>query len=252
VTPSDAIVVVPEGCAELIGPCWEYNPWFAGTDLLLMTSVFSNGQLSLSDGRRSFSARPYLGYEDATGAGMRGRIWVMGHEPEILVYSTTTTTSYRTEAELSLGSFDLDLYKRFRFAHSSVALGGGVKFASFELERPSPVGQWNQEVDGDGVSAFAEVRHVTCVTPVSEWVVIFKARAAALAGQSEGWLDDELRYRVDTTILTFEAGFGTEYVRHFKHHDFVANFMAESNYWDMSDLGSAMFNGASIRLGFQW
>jgi hypothetical protein len=252
IPPSDSIVVVPEGCAELIGPCREYNPWFAGTDLLILSTTFSNSQFTLDDKRGSFSVRPYLGYEDAMGSGIRGRIWGMSHEPELLVYASGLTPTYSTTADLSAGSFDLDFYKRFRFVRSSIAVGGGLRTTTFDIERTIPAGELKQEVDAGGVSVFADVRHVLNYTPVSEWAWVFRTRAGALSGQSEGLLDDELDYRVDSTVFTLEAAFGTEYVRHFQHHDFVANFMAESNYWDMSDLGSATFNGLSIRLGFQW
>ncbi len=78
----------------------------------------------------------------------------------------------------------------------------------------------------------------------------------ALAGESEAFAggdnEDDLVYRVDGTMLTLEAAFGIEYLRHFKHHDLIASFLAESNYWDTTVLGPVAFNGASIQVGFQW
>lgn len=250
------MVVVPEGCADCIAPeYWEFNPWYGGAEIMLMAINYTDS-LATTDSDRTFvTARPYLGYEDPFGTGIRGRFWAMSHDVNMLSTNPAFGAAGNPNVyEFEAGSFDLDLYKRFRFERSSLAVGGGLKIAHFGLEAPTlnPFITVSQDVDASGVSIFAELRHVVGASPNSEWAWVFRTRAGALAGTTEGRINNQLAYRADSPMFTFEAAFGTEYLRHYKHHDFVLNFMAESNYWNSEALDSVAFNGASFKVGFQW
>jgi hypothetical protein len=257
------IYVSPDGCADCIGPeYWEFNPWYAGVDLLLFRPSYTTSLASTYPNSFTFSEdegfaalRPYVGWESLEGIGVRFRGWGFSDEYDL---ETDRRDDFLTRKfKFEAATIDIDLYKRISFSRTQLVVGGGVK-AAYELIDYDISPLINIAIPHErttatsGVSTFLEVRHVFCSTEVSEWSMIGRGRLGALSGRYEYRDRGQRLYEGADAMLTVEGAIGLEYLRHFKHHDFVFQYLAESQTWDSDQLGKLGFDGASLRFGFQW
>ncbi len=243
--------VSANGCADCIGPCVEFNRWYGGADLLIFQMSYANSRFTITDDRIAGTIRPYLGWEHEDGLGVRVSGFVMNHTADVAYYETETEPELRDQSSFAFSTVNLDLYQRLRFNSTDLILGCGSQASYLQID------QWGasdlvMSQEAGGVSGFVEFRRTLMEDFDSRWSFIGKGRVGLLVGEGRTKQGGQYLGGSDANLTVAELGFGIEYNRRFAHHNFVMQYMAESQRWDSSKYGEFGFDGASLRLGFQW
>ncbi|MEM9353848.1 MAG: hypothetical protein AAGA92_12605 [Planctomycetota bacterium] len=219
--------------------------WYAGVDLTALDPSYSNSDWGITNEEDGSGARVYFGWESASGAGIRSRIW--SHDGEYSVASDTVADP----APLTIDAFrwDIDFYRRFRFRRGDVELGASLTGASLEFDT-NPLD--HHETDSAfGVGFFAEGRHTLFEKPWSRWSLLTRGRWAYLTGE---WTEPLRagRTRGDLNLDIRETFLGLEYVYRLKRCEWVFQTGFEAQAWDSNYLGNVSFDGSTTRIGMNW
>lgn len=224
--------------------CHFCSHYTAGVDVGATRPGYASGLFALNDDSVGVSVRPYLGWEDSDGVGLRVRGWIYGNEHDALYDDPLLPLT----VDLSAYTIDFDLYKRFCFDRTSLAIGAGPRVAELEFENP---GNFAINWGGGGLSIFADLYHPFYVGPDSEWGWLAGGRLSYLSGEVRFASGDPYP-QVDHVMDMGEAYIGLEYRRHFGWSDLVARFLVEHQVWHSNVSPPVGFDTIGGRIGWEW
>jgi hypothetical protein len=234
-------------CADVnIGAYPPFSFWFAAAELTVLNPHYDNGLFTLNDPRSSVAPRLIFGWESPRGLGLRTRFWWLNDHQQILADPQLPPD---LEVKLQARRFDFEVYRRFSFDGSSLAVGAGVTNAAFRWQLAPDL---RPQDSGTGVEFFAEGRHLLWATPGSESAVVARGRFASLVGQ---WRDDSgfgFRNGGDSNIEILEAAFGWEDKLKFDHCDLLLQTLIEAQTWDATYNGDLGLFGLTLSAGLRW
>ncbi|MEX2168447.1 MAG: hypothetical protein WD851_04005 [Pirellulales bacterium] len=233
--------------------------WYAGVDVL--ATRFSYTAYNTNWNEPTIAVRPYIGWENDSGIGFRGRWWFLGAQGEAAtanhLYVADSIFPYDSMMEVSLSAANLDVefYRRFYYDATSFVLGVGTKATSIDYE----YGPYTSEQSAAaGVGAFAEGIHPLYVGPKVGCAFIGYARIGLLTGEIESRYETHFGtsqpYEYDLNMSTTEIGIGLELTRTFRRWDFVFQLVTETQRWEQGSIASRnlSFDALGLRFGGQW
>ncbi len=238
--------IVPCDCDFCTQQCHD-SFWYSGVELTIFKPTIATGALNLEEDTGGVGPRVYLGWEAASGFGVRTRFW--GIEAEGALFDPLTGPT-PLSMQTTAARFDFDLYRNFRFENGSLLVGAGVSGAGLEYSLISPGLTQTMETIGAGVSVFAEGRHRFYHSDRVDWALITRGRYAMTTGTVTD--SDFPGVELDGNLNVGEAAFGVEFERRFQRCSFVAQYLMETQTWSPTDMENVNFLGSTVRLGLTW
>ena len=238
-------------CGPLIA---QDSHWYAGVDVL--ATRFSYTAYNTNWNEPTIAVRPYIGWENDSGIGFRGRWWFLGAQGEAAtanyLYVADSIFPYDSMMEVSLSAANLDFefYRRFYYDTTNFVLGVGTKATSINYE----YGSYTERTAAGGVGAFAEGSHPLYIGPKVGCAFIGYARLGLLTGEVETRYGSSRPYEYDLNMSTTEIGIGLELTRTFRRWDFVFQLVTETQRWELGSSASRnlSFDALGLRFGGQW
>lgn len=221
-----------------------HDPWYGGVEFGITRFVHANGIFALTDDEVGASFRPFLGYENPRGLGMRGDLYFAGAES----VATLAADASRFDLDPDAFSLNIDLYRRLRLDDFDLLLGAGSRIAAFGFDYgDGREDRWS----GAGPSLFAEGRQLYYATPCSEWSVIGGGRLAYLVGEAD-YVGIDGYDDVGTTMTTGMAYLGFEYRREWSRGDFLFQFKGETQVWRVEGSLKLGLDTTGFLVGANW
>jgi hypothetical protein len=198
--------------------------------------------------RSGVSTALNIGYEWATGYGIRAQLWGFGQSVD----------DARDDVEVGAATFDLDLYKKIYVDYTELVVGAGSRGA--ELNFRSTADDTHSKFAGGGLNVFAEWYHPISVGQCYEIAFIGLGRMSLLQGEwrdTTGTLVDNTN---DDMMTILEGSFGLEYRRRFGRLQDKYWYISVSpdiqqwqSQWMTANVGSsAGFVATNINFGVAW
>jgi hypothetical protein len=190
-----------------------------------------------------------LGYEWATGYGIRGEFWGFGQD----------ANDARDDTEVGAATFDIDLYKRIFVDYTELVVGAGSRAADLDFRQTSD--NTHSEFTGGGIDVFGEWYHPLYIGPVYEFAFVGLGRMSLVEGDWRDKTGGALVPDTNHDMLTiFEASFGLELRRRFGElHDkywyisVMPDIQQWQSQWMTANVGSsAGFTGTNFNFGLAW
>jgi hypothetical protein len=262
-------------CGELVDPTACCRAAFQGWVVEVGASALQT-QMAVSDLEHwpdNFGAagRISLGYEWASGLGVRTQAWGYSMEGDVkrstlssyyriyddwyvpgatnsllYAYPYSYLSQWRQPIEISAATVYWDVYKSLRSSLGELQLGMGPAFAHFEINLP-PYGD-GTEYNGGGVSLFGEGSLPILRRNRWELALAGKSRIALLAGK---WGVSNLTIQSDSAhselMSIFELSFGPEVrfrVGRGNERQLFLQTLAEFQQWRSDEMG--LFGGDTL------
>ena len=224
------------------------SSWTAAIELIPSRPRVTDGEFGRWDDEGAVALRIILGYEDPQGIGIRARVWGLGEEAE----------AQADNVDLSMGTFQLDLYKRLFLDRGEIVLGAGPASAGLEFD---PESDGHSRFEGAGGDVFLDGYYGLIYFDRSELGAVVRARHSILLGDWHDTTGGTLIPRTDNDTMSItELAWGLEYRRSFGaclDHSWYAGILAEYQRWQsdwMSNLSgtSVGVSGLNIYTGINW
>jgi len=262
-TGSPSIYPSPEGSTEVIIPpsgqptsdAWCIPPqepgrtssWTAAIELIPSITRVTDSQFGRWTDDGATALRLILGYEDPQGIGIRARFWGLSQEAEVPA----------DDVELSMGKFDLDLYKRFWLDGGELALGVGPSSGSLEFQLSDDT---HSEFTGAGATMFLDGYYGLMQFEKSELGAVGRGRYSILLGDWRDTTGVLIPPTDNDTLSVVELAWGLEYRRRFgscEDHSWFVGVLAEYQRWQsdwMARFASSSLgvSGVNIYTGINW
>lgn len=194
------------------------------------------------------SAGIELGYEWATGYGIRAQLWGFGQDAQ----------ESRDDTEIRAATFDLDIYKKIFVDYTELVVGAGSRGA--DLDFRSTANDKHSEFQGGGINVFAEWYHPLYIGQKYDIAFIGLGRMSLVQGE---WRDQTGTLVPDTNddmLTILEASFGLEYRRRFGQRQdkyWYVSVSPDIQQWQSQWMGahvgsSAGFSATNFNFGVAW
>jgi hypothetical protein len=250
--PTDPnVIIAPPSCEAWCGPPAEpcrTSSWNVGIDLIPSQTLVTDGEFGRWPDDGALALRLNLGYEDPTGYGIRGRFWVLGQDVSPPVDDIT----------LSMGSFNLDLYKRVFLDRAELTLGGGPASGVLEFKLSDDT---YSRFEGGGASIFADGFYGISEFEKSVLGAVARARYTLVMGDWRDTTGGDVVGRTDNDTMSIaEIAWGLEYRRRFgacQDHNWYLGILWEYQRWQSDWLSSEAatsigVSGLNIYTGLNW
>lgn len=240
-SPSDA------WCLVSPGPC-RTSSWTAAIELIPSETLINDATFGRWDDNDAFALRLVLGYEDPDGIGIRARFWGLGED----------ASTPADDVELTIGAFDLDLYKRLFFDHADIAIGGGPSSGGLEFKLSDDT---HSRFGGGGATVFVDGYYTLQEFQKSELGAVLRARYSVLMGNWRDTTGGAVVPDIDNDVMSVtELAWGLEYRRRFgtcEDHSWFLGLLLEYQRWQsdwMSNLtGTSLgVSGLNVYTGLNW
>jgi hypothetical protein len=250
----------PEGSHEFVGPPpsddWCVPPqspcrtssWTAAVEMIPSETLLTDSPFGRWNDNDAFALRFILGYEDPSGYGIRARVWGLGQE----------VSPPADDVTLSMGSFNLDLYKRVFLDGAEVAFGGGPASGGLEFELSDNT---HSRFEGGGVSMFLDGFYGIHDFEKAQLGAVARARYSLLMGDWRDTTGGGVVSNTDNdTMSVAELAWGLEYRRRFgpcEDHNWFAGLLFEFQRWQSDWMSSAAdtsigVSGINVYTGLNW
>ena len=250
--PADTVDIVypapSDGwCMPPPPPC-RTSSWTAAIELIPSETSLTDFEFGPWNDNDAFAMRLLLGYEDPDGFGIRARFWGLGQD----------ASPPADDITLSMGSFDLDLYKRVFFDGAELAVGGGPASGGLEFELSDDT---HSRFSGGGVSLFADGFYGIHDFNRAQLGAVLRARYSLLMGDWRDTTGDVVVPQTDNDTLSIaELGWGVEYRRRFgpcDDHNWFLGLLFEFQRWQSDWLSNTAgtsigVSGVNIYSGVNW
>jgi len=255
-----SIYAPPHGPSEIIGPPpsddWciasqqpcRTSSWTAAVELIPSQTLLTDGEFGRWPDDGAFALRLLLGYEDPSGYGLRARLWGLGQD----------VTPPADDVTLSMGSLNLDLYKRVVLDGAEVAFGGGPASGGLEFELSDNT---HSRFEGGGVSLFLDGFYGIHDFERSQLGAVARARYSLLMGDWRDTTGGAIVPSTDNdTMSVAELAWGLEYRRRFgpcEDHSWFLGLLFEYQRWQSDWMAESAdtsigVSGVNIYTGVNW
>lgn len=249
-SPSAGEVIVPPSSEAWCIPPQvpgRTSSWTVAVEFIPTRTRVTNPQFGVWDDDSSGAGRLILGYEDPEGLGIRARFWGLSQAAETPL----------EDVDLTMGKFDLDLYKRLFLERGELAFGAGPSSGSLEFKLSDDS---HSEFTGTGGSLFVDGYYSLVDFEKSEIGAVARGRYTILFGD---WRDSTgfiIAPTDNDTMSIAELAWGLEYRHRFgrcEDHSWFVGVLAEYQRWQSDWMAryaatSLGASGVNIYTGLNW
>jgi hypothetical protein len=254
-----------------------FGSWFGGVELVRLKPSYSHGTstppYSLNNllwaygDQGTFSDDPddalraLVGWESASGLGVRGRFWEYENGGVI-----DPDYQFSPDWRIDATRFDLDVYRRFQFHRGSIAAGANLATVDLNIDGFRP---GNASYDATGLGVFVDGRHTLYESDRVAFALIGRGRWSQLMGKhsydttvydlaiNPDFYDvyevpTVVQVRDDADLQIAEAAAGLEVVRKFRHAALALQCAVEVQNWRLNAGDELSFVGSTFSVGLQY
>ncbi len=192
------------------------------------------------DGEYTFAPRFIIGYEGASGLGVRTRYWFFDQDFGIAGVAPTFG--------IDMDVLDVEATMRKDFGNWDLQVAGGVRYGREEMS-------YNGDqicFEGTGLTVAAEVMRPVCN---GNWSLLGNFRGSLLYGETRDtgllWVGPS----ADEIMQVWEMQLGVEYARELFAGEVAIQFLWEAQYWQNSTIAVYMtnlgFSGPTLKVEFR-